>query len=71
MFQQTVNSKRQFYCLSKNIEDFSFILTSFSPYFGSRSIAPNKLRNEMESNKIQRDFVKARFKEKPEQARFT
>ena len=68
MFPQTVNTKRQFYCLCKNIEHFSFILTSFSSYFGSRSIAPNKLRNEMESNKIQRDFVKTRFLEKPEQA---
>ena len=71
MFQKTVDSKRQFYCLSKNIEHLSFILTSFSSYFGSRSIDPNKLRNEMESIKIQRDFVTARFQEKPEQARFT
>ena len=71
MFPQSVNTKRQFYCLSKNVEHFSFILISFFSYFGSRSMAPNQVRNKMESHKFRRDLEKARFQEKPEQARFT
>ena len=65
MSQETVNTYDENFIPSLKRMNFSPILNS-----GSRSMAPDQVRNEIESNKFRRVLQKENFQEKREQLRF-